>query len=79
MNSGLTIIVSGSGPVLVDDDEATAACVPPTVEAIALFRRLACFRPARLVAKYSHVLPRFSQRAHVGLSLLHLSLDAEQL
>lgn len=40
--------------------------------------RLPCFRPARLVAKYSHTMPRFAHRAQVGFSLLHLSLDAAQ-
>lgn len=38
--------------------------------------RLFRFRPPRLLAKYSQTIPRFAQRAQVGLSLLHLSLDA---
>lgn len=38
--------------------------------------RGSCFLPARLVAKYSHVMPCLVQRAHVGLSLLHLTLEA---
>ena len=42
------------------------------------FGRLSCFRPARFVAKYSHVTPRFPQRAQVGFSLLHLTLEAAQ-
>lgn len=40
--------------------------------------RVSCLRPARLVAKYSHARPRFAQRAHVGFSLLHLTLEAAQ-
>lgn len=40
--------------------------------------RASCLRPARLVTKYSHVRPRFAQRAHVGFSLLHLILEAAQ-
>lgn len=41
--------------------------------------RLPCFRPARLVSKYSQAKPRFAQRVHVGFSRLHLILDAAQL
>ncbi len=37
--------------------------------------RGSCFRPARLVAKYSQRWPRFAQRAHTGFSLLHLILE----
>ena len=40
--------------------------------------RGSCFRPARLVMKYSHTMPRFAQRAHVGFSLLHLTLETAQ-
>lgn len=32
------------------------------------------FRPPRLVAMYSHVMPRFAQREHVGFSLGHFNL-----
>lgn len=42
------------------------------------FDRLSCFRPARLVTKYWQVRLRFAQRAHVGFSLLHLTLEAAQ-
>ncbi len=45
---------------------------------VASLGRVSCLRPARLVAKYSHVMPRFAQRAQVGFSLLHLTLDAAQ-
>lgn len=37
-----------------------------------------CFLPPRFVAKYSQAIPRFAQRAHVGFSLLHFSLEAAQ-
>jgi hypothetical protein len=40
--------------------------------------RGSCFRPARLVAKYSQRRPRLAHRAHSGFSLLHLSLDTAQ-
>lgn len=40
--------------------------------------RASCLRPARLVTKYSHGKPRLPQRAHVGFSLLHLTLEAAQ-
>lgn len=37
-----------------------------------------CFLPPRFVTKYSQEIPRFEQRAHVGFSLLHFSLEAAQ-
>ena len=40
--------------------------------------RLPCFRPARLVARYSHFLPLLVQREHVGFSVLHFTLEAAQ-
>lgn len=46
--------------------------------AFVAFVVLSCFLPARLVTKYSQVRLRFAQRAHVGFSLLHLTLEAAQ-
>lgn len=39
---------------------------------------LSLLRPARLEATYSHSVPRFAQRPHTGLTLLHLTLEAAQ-
>ena len=51
---------------------------PALVIVVVLLGRGSCFRPARLVTKYSHRMPRFAQRAQIGFSLLHLTLEAAQ-
>ena len=48
-------------------------------EGLGLPRQLPSFRPERLISEYWQTMLRFEQRAHVGFSLLHLILDAEQL
>jgi hypothetical protein len=45
---------------------------------VVLAFRLACFLPPRFVAKYSQVILRLAQRAHVGFSLLHFNFEAAQ-
>ena len=60
----------GGGAVLLGD--------APLLSVVLLVFLLVCFLPPRLVAKYSHAIPRFAQRAHVGFSLLHFSLEAAQ-
>lgn len=61
-------------PEELEELDPGSACVAFAV----LLDLLSCFRPARLVTKYSHVRLRLAQRAHVGFSLLHLTLEAAQ-
>jgi hypothetical protein len=42
----------------------------------ATFGRAVCWRPARLVTRYSHVTPRLAHLMQVGFFLSHFTLDA---
>lgn len=65
-------------PVSKEVDELAPGVGKAWVTFVVSIGRVSCLRPARLVTKYSHARPRFAQRAHVGFSLLHLTLEAAQ-
>lgn len=66
----------GEGCLSVGSDNVAGiqACV--TGGDVELCARFPGFRPARFVAKYSHTLPCFAQRAQQGFSLLHFIFEA---
>jgi hypothetical protein len=48
------------------------------LDSLAVDPLLSCFRPGRLVMRYSQVVPRLEHREQIGFSLEHRTLDTAQ-